>query len=412
MSRAAAVSGLIVDEDFDPVSGVPVQLWAITYRNGRRELASVPDARTTTDDRGMYRISGVVPGRYYVSAFHVHTVERRDAPEDHLRYVRTFHPGAIDPAAATAIHLSSGSEMENINWKVAKVRTVSVSGRVRGGPQSVVSLSPDGMLSSNDASLHRSGIAPDGTFEFGGVVPGAYILSVDGQGEAWAFRHIVVGAGGVAGLTLALNPLIRLDGRVRMEGDTLEDVSQIVVGLRPLFLVHFSATQQPVSKGATFAWDKLMPGQYRLTLSGLPAGYYLKSIRLGQRTLPDGRLLDFTSGASQTLELELSVKAGRVSGIVESAGSGEPVPEATVILVPDEAHRRGDLSAYSPTLTDSVGHFTLNNLPPGSYHAYAIHTGSENLFMDPASLEPYESGAVGLTIAEGGQVNIKLTWKR
>ncbi len=220
LTPAAAVSGRIVDEDDEPIGGVPVQLWSIRYRDGRRELASLNDARALTDDRGMYRIAGIAPGRYYVSAFHLQAFGAPVAAADDLRYFRTFYPGAADPVAANTIQLAPGAELENINWKAAKVQTVRVSGRVSGDPtRYFANLVPDGILSPNDAHLVAK-IRTNGDFEFQGVPPGNHTLFVGGGDEAWAIRTIVAGRSGVDGLTINLSPQIRVEGHVRLEGDS------------------------------------------------------------------------------------------------------------------------------------------------------------------------------------------------
>lgn len=188
-------------------------------------------------------------------------------------------------------------------------------------------------------------------------------------------------------------------------------MSQLRVVLTPLFPVHFNSIESPVSKEGAFAWKKLIAGPYRLSVLSLPAGVYLKSIRLGGQALPDGRLLDFTSGAPQPMELQLSTKSARVAGDVVLAGSDQPISEATVILVPDEPERRGDLAAYLHTSTDASGRFVLQSVPPGGYHAYAVHSVRDNLFMDPMFLQPYADSATAVTVAESGQAHVKLNWK-
>ena len=84
LTPSAAVSGRIVDEDGEALGNVQMQLWHITYRNGRRELAAEYDRKVSTDDRGIYRIAGVTPGRYYLSALHLGPAPNH--PPDDMRY--------------------------------------------------------------------------------------------------------------------------------------------------------------------------------------------------------------------------------------------------------------------------------------------------------------------------------------
>jgi protocatechuate 3,4-dioxygenase beta subunit len=81
-----AISGRIVDDDGDPVAAGEVQVWHVTYRNWIRELAADRGYNTLTDDRGIFRIAGLPPGRYYLSA----APPNRTATDAHTaRYVRT-----------------------------------------------------------------------------------------------------------------------------------------------------------------------------------------------------------------------------------------------------------------------------------------------------------------------------------
>ena len=410
LTPAAAISGRIVDEDDDPMSGVPVQLWTVRYSNGRREFASVHAARVTTDDRGMYRIAEVAPGNYYLSAFHRHALEASPALQDDLRYVRTFYPGGTVPATATPVQLAGGAELQNINWRLSKVQTVRISGRVPGNTQFFANLMPDGPLAHND-SAQAAKVAPDGSFEFSQVIPGSYTLAVSGHDGGWAFRPVMVGPSGVTGLTIPLASQIRLEGRVRIEGDVEANLKQLRVVLSPLFLGNFTQTVQPLGSTGSFAWDKIIPGRFRLSLAGLPPGFYLKSVRLGNQTLPDGRLLDLTAGAAQVLDLQVSPKAAQVTGIVMSTDSSQPVAETPVILVPDEPGRQGDIAQYAHTVTDTAGRFVLRNVPPGAYRAYVVHSVQDNLYMDPLFRQRYEEQSVAFAVGESGQATLKLNWK-
>ena len=62
--RHASISGAVRDEAGDPVVSVQITLLRSSFSLGRRQL--FPAQSTMTDDRGMYRISGLTPGNYYV----------------------------------------------------------------------------------------------------------------------------------------------------------------------------------------------------------------------------------------------------------------------------------------------------------------------------------------------------------
>ena len=66
LPRGGAVTGQVLDENSDPMSGVAVRVLEYRYAQGARTLVDAGNAQT--DDRGEYRVWGLNPGNYYVSA--------------------------------------------------------------------------------------------------------------------------------------------------------------------------------------------------------------------------------------------------------------------------------------------------------------------------------------------------------
>ena len=66
LPRGGAISGHIFDEDGEPMPGAMVRVMRYQYLQGDRRL--MPVGADQTDDRGQYRVWGLNPGEYYVSA--------------------------------------------------------------------------------------------------------------------------------------------------------------------------------------------------------------------------------------------------------------------------------------------------------------------------------------------------------
>ena len=62
--KHATISGTVVDEAGEPVVRAQVRAWRRVFSRGRHTLAA--GFVTTTDDRGFYRLTGVLPGDYIV----------------------------------------------------------------------------------------------------------------------------------------------------------------------------------------------------------------------------------------------------------------------------------------------------------------------------------------------------------
>src|SRR5688572_23868230 len=66
LPRGGVLTGRVVDEVNEPVTGAGIQLWRYAYSDGRRRL--LPTYGGTSDDRGEFRVFGLSPGDYYISA--------------------------------------------------------------------------------------------------------------------------------------------------------------------------------------------------------------------------------------------------------------------------------------------------------------------------------------------------------
>jgi len=62
--RNGGISGRIVDEANEPVVGIPVRALRVVFVAGTPHVAAGPIGNT--DDRGMYRIGSLAPGKYLV----------------------------------------------------------------------------------------------------------------------------------------------------------------------------------------------------------------------------------------------------------------------------------------------------------------------------------------------------------
>src|SRR3954469_22208332 len=66
LPRGSVISGHVLDEDGDAMPGVMVRVMRYQYQQGERRLT--PAGNGQTDDKGQYRIWGLMPGDYYINA--------------------------------------------------------------------------------------------------------------------------------------------------------------------------------------------------------------------------------------------------------------------------------------------------------------------------------------------------------
>src|SRR5215813_15217567 len=66
LPRGSVIAGHVMDETGDPMPGISVQVMRYQYAQGNRQL--VPAGTAQSDDQGAFRVWGLNPGEYYVSA--------------------------------------------------------------------------------------------------------------------------------------------------------------------------------------------------------------------------------------------------------------------------------------------------------------------------------------------------------
>jgi hypothetical protein len=139
LSPLSVVTGRIVDEQGDPLPAIDVQ--AIRIGNGGEEN-SRPTANALTNDLGEYRLYGLTPGTYYVSAIPDENLsdgsEQITDEVDNEVYIRTFHPQSANMAGAIAVTVKPGQQVGGIDISLQKIRerlvqTVTLSGNSSSG---------------------------------------------------------------------------------------------------------------------------------------------------------------------------------------------------------------------------------------------------------------------------------------
>src|ERR1043166_455254 len=188
--RHSAIAGRVLDENADPVEGVVVSVQQGRFVNGHRQLAQVPRvASRRTNELGTYRIWGLLPGEYFVSAT-VGQVGSDDLPD----YGVTYFPGTPNPSEATRVHVGGSQDIANVDFSLARVKPATIRGTTltsSGDPyQGGVRMRPSrrrGIV----AGFVGARTFPDGRFEFPNVAPGDYVIEAF-KGNEFGWRGVTV----------------------------------------------------------------------------------------------------------------------------------------------------------------------------------------------------------------------------
>lgn len=443
---AAVIAGRVDDEDGEALALVRVQ--AMQYRSieGRRQL--FPAGQTTTNDHGEYRIFGLAPGRYYVSATYspglssvfvfggVIQAEGPGRAGGDEGYAPTYYPGTNEPARAIAIELPAGAEVTGIDFTLLPTRTVRVRGRVfnavtgRPGRGSFVRMLERDRLAAGFIfpGLSSPVEDPEGKFEISGVTPGSYTLMAtwsDEDKQYFARLPVEVGGANVEGLELVIRPGVDVGGSVRVEGQlspgavgesqiagatpggsaTQLDLTELRVGVWPREEFGFGGNSGRVRKDASFVVQNVADGVYRVSIWQLTGDYYLKAARLGGEDVLE-QDLTISGPPPGSLELVVSPAGGRIDGVVLNAQQ-LPFSSAQLVLVP-EPRRRPRSEWFKTTATDQYGRFTLRGISPGEYKLFAWEEMEPGAYQDPEFLKLYEGRGTAVRVEEGSRLRVEL----
>ena len=100
-------------------------------------------------------------------------------------------------------------------------------------------------------------------------------------------------------------------------------------------------------------FDGILPGEYRLVGFRRPESIFVQAATYNGADVLD-HPLHFDGTSSGRLQIHLSSKVAQLQGRVTDDKS-KPVPDVSVVLVPDKQRHRADL--YTRSITDENGKF-------------------------------------------------------
>jgi hypothetical protein len=417
----AVIAGRIRNEDGDPMPWIQVTALREVYTDGKRKLS--PDAQETTNDLGEYRLFGLRPGRYFVSATYSArnqgVVEEEIAPVEESaaqEYVPTYYPGSPDPAKAATIIVKPGDEIPSVDILLQRVAAYKIRGRIYNMITHRAGKDVSIMMSARNSHLAWSSfVSPttaqnkDGSFVLNDILPGSYTLTAYwfDEGKTYvAKQNIDVGNADVEGVTLTIAPGITINGHVIWDGKpSLEGDELSISPYSTEQGIDFGGAARVAPNGA-FTLKDISEDAYHLSVNGMSKDCYIKAIRYGTAdALYDGFTVQ--RGTDASLEVTLSSRGARVQGTVTDA-DGLPLAGVWVVLVPEEAHR-GQTQMYKKTTTDQYGHFELRGIPPGDYKLFSWEEVENGAWQDPEFLKPFESKGEEIKLQESDQKTMNLT---
>jgi protocatechuate 3,4-dioxygenase beta subunit len=443
LSRGGVITGRVLDEFGEPIPDVMVAPVRLTYTPaGRRAMPSGRAA--STNDIGEFRLFGLAPGAYYISATSrtqnfalpmvINGSPTLARDDNRSGYAPTYYPSATSIDGAQPLTIGAGETLPEVTISLMPTRVANVSGFVydeqgqpSGGGVTAMPLDDTTMV----AMMGGNGgpIRPDGSFVITGLAPGRYMLRANigprggrggrgGRGfngpPEMAVATIVVNGEDVSGVRLQPLRAITLEGMLVVDPAAagalnLRNVRIAATPTVPGSPLSMIASGPPptVNEDYTFELPVYQDTAITIRANGLPQGWMVRAVRQNGADVTDGFTLTSQSGGR--LEVDLSDRAPSVSGQVTD-GQGAPATTYAAIAFPQDSSL---WTAMPPgrsgfTRADEQGRFAFRNLRPGQYYIVAAEHIDTNEYLDPQYLERASREASRVDLLEGDTKTIDL----
>ena len=399
--RGGVVTGKVTDAEGRPVIQQQVEFYRAEALDQRRQQQMqqqpqqpkqapplYPARSVQTDDRGIYRAFGLLPGRYKVSAGRAeHSMAAFSLSP--ITYTQVFHPDAKDSAKATVIEVGEGTEATNVDIALGPtMQMFTASGRIihgeTGAPVPQVRFGLHRLAEGRVDYLNQSAMSNvRGDFTIEGLTPGKYgvfLFTEPGavnelRAEKTTFEVVDQD---VTGVTIKMTRGAVITGVIVLESED-KAVQRKLLDMKLHGYVETypgasTAASSTIGPDGSFRLAGLPGGtaNFNLFPSGLfaPTGFMIARIERDGISMPR---LELKDGETVTgIKMFVRFGSATIRGVV-SWQNGTMPPGMRVMI---RLSKPGDAVPYNRQAeVDARGQFFMENLPSGMYELRAMVSG-------------------------------------
>jgi 5-hydroxyisourate hydrolase-like protein (transthyretin family) len=390
--RGGVITGTITDVGGDPIIEEGVNL--LSADDPRSGPSHHLWGRFQTDDRGIYRIFGIRPGRYKVSVGQESVYRgvgrgRRSLPI-------TFYPDALEAAKAAVIEVGEGSEATKINITISRAREgFAVSGRIVDGETGKpvanvpISLTKIMIIDKNSTTGHGGPTDvrtnAEGAFRLEKLPAGKYSISIQPEPEsdlrAGPVTFDVIDQD-VTGLLIKTSTGASLSGTVVIEGKGGPNTAAgakapawISVHLRNESQGFSSNQGVPIKPDGSFSVGGLSAGNVTFSVGTWGPTGNAKGITIA-RVERDGVVqtngVQVQSGEHLSgLRIVAAYSSGSIRGVIKVENGVLP-PGAHLVVSLSKVGDANNTPSGGGTVADARGNFLIEGLAAGTYELTAF----------------------------------------
>lgn len=459
--KGGVITGTVTNASGDPLTGVGVDVVRVAGVDGEADDQPVFQGfgrNWRTDDLGVYRVYGLVPGAYIVQAGggggfgpNLLSPYSQDAP--------TYYPSSAREAA-TPVLVRAGEEVAGIDIRYRGDKGRVVSGRVLaktggnddrfGSTQINLVIAGTEAVVATTVQMDRGprGQAPGGAsrgFALYGVPDGEYEVvarrgGIGAESDAIsAPRRVSVRGADVGGVDLALAPLASVSGRVVVEkkvaacqpprASLVEEILVVAerdeVQAREATLAGRLAATRPAAPSATgeFTLRNLEAGRQRVVAQLPDENWFVRTINIEGRSPTSTARRVATPAPVNVARNGVTLKPGEkllgmtvtiaegaagLQGQVDQGGGASG--KSRVHLIPAEKEAADDVLRYAQATANGDGGFQFKHLAPGRYYLLAKPVKNDETGAAAARLQAWDNSqrAALRKEAEAANVSVEL----
>ena len=347
-----AVEGMLRSIEGAPASAVRVAAIPVPKGNGTPDdnlnyFELVPATNTTlTDNEGHFAMMDLAPGRYYIIAG--------------ATGYGTWLPGTTDLRKATIVTVVSNEITGDLDFSLMQRFGAQLSGSVKAdmallGPRTAT------LVGGKLEDLIEVPVQPDGSYKFGYVPPGNYLVQMYPPTSGMPARRVTVGNDNITGVELIPLPTQTVTGRIVTKRGPLP------VGYLG-FQTEETYVDSTIHPDGTFT-VQLHAATHEPVMAGLPIGYSIASVRIGSMDVTKGITVGKSDISDVVITLDtpqqLAAIKGKVSGLAASryATTRVEIKGPITIIGSMQTSIREDGTFEFPAVTPGSYSLSLTSVP-------------------------------------------------